>query len=170
MLITITIAPPACEYIATSNYHGVDVPLYTPITVTARTNDPDVVEITFRWHEPPDGNGPTRWEETVPISSDDDVHPLAPALTSPDGEDLPYYAESTHAPDVLGDWGVQVFFQGPDGTDKSGVENVVKIRATSFNTTPEIPLGTIGASTVMLIAIAFFLIRQKKLTGPRLNT
>lgn len=161
---TTVYAPPSSyRYEATSNYHGEDVPVGTPVIVTARTNDPGVVEVFFRWYEPPDGSGLVSWEETKPIQSDDGIQPLGEELSG--AGDLPYYAISTHAPDVLGDWGVQVFFLGPNGKDKSNVENVVMIRATSLNATPEIPLGTMGAATVMILVLAFYMIKQKKQAG-----
>jgi len=165
---SIVYAPPSYRYEATSNYHGEDVPVGTPVIVTASTNDPGVVEVFFRWREPPDGDGPVSWEETKIIQPDDGIHPLEDDISSVG--DLPYYAFSIHAPDVLGDWGVQVFFLGPNGKDKSDVENVVMIRATSFNATPEIPLGTIGAATVMVLALAFYMMKQKRQAGLPLNT
>jgi len=170
MLTTITYAPPGHQYIATSNYHGVDVPVYTPVTVTARTDDPSVAQVTFRWHESPDGNGPVKWEE-IELIQEDGFNPLGKDVdASSSGEDLPFYAMNTHAPDTLGDWGVQVFFQGSDGKLKSGIDSVIMIRATSFNATPEIPLGTIGAATVMVLALAFYMMKQKRQAGLPLNT
>ncbi|UCC57733.1 MAG: hypothetical protein JSW14_04970 [Candidatus Bathyarchaeum sp.] len=45
-------------YAVTSNYEGVDVPIGAEVIITALTIDPDVDRVTFRWHEPPEGNGP----------------------------------------------------------------------------------------------------------------
>ena len=52
------------------------------------------------------------------------------------------YAQETWDPSELGplelgEWGVQVFFQDSTGKDRAGVPMVVKIKATSFNVTPE---------------------------------
>jgi len=156
------------RYEATSNFHGQDVPMLTPVTVTASTNDPSIERVFFRWREPPDGNGDISFEETKDIQTDGGAIPLEQGISG--AGDLPYYAMSTHIPDMLGDWGVQTFFQSSDGTTKSGVPDTLKIRATSFNATPEIPLGTIGATTVMILALAFYMIKQKKQAGLPLKT
>ena len=37
------------------------------------------------------------------------------------------YAQDTKVPDVIGDWGVQAFFQDSTGRTKSGLEDVIKI-------------------------------------------
>jgi len=147
-------------YAITSNHHGVDVPPGTPVTVTAGTLDPSVVQVTFRWHEPPDGNGPVAWEDVVNVSPNGTMGEWNNGSST-----LIFYAQNTHVPDELGDWGVQVFFQDSTGTEKSGVENVIKIRATSFNAVPEIPLGTIGATAAMFIALAFLMVKKKKTVG-----
>jgi len=143
-------------YAITSNYHGVDIPPSTPVTVTAGTLDTNVVQITFRWHEPPDGDGPVRWEVTVPIFTN--------GTTGEWNNGTPAeirYAENTQIPDVLGDWGVQAFFQDSTGKDRAGLEDVINIKATSFNAIPEVPLGTIVVSLAMLGALGIFAIKKK---------
>jgi hypothetical protein len=142
-------------YAVTSDHHGIIVSLGTPVTVTAGTLDGRVSQVTFRWHSPPDGNGPVAWEDTVAVWQNGTAGQWNNGTTA-----LIWYANNTHAPDELGDWGVQVFFQDSEGRDVSGVENVIKIKATSFNAIPEIPLGTIGAVGAMVFALAFFVVKK----------
>ena len=71
------------------------------------------------------------------------------------------FAVSDYAPNIIGDWGVQPLFQDSTGQTIEGVEDVVAIRATSFNVIPEIPiLGAAGASLAMLAGFAFTVKRQ----------
>lgn len=146
-------------YAITSNVHGIDVPPGTPVTVTAGTLDSNVMNVTFRWHEPPDGNGPVRWEDTVPIFTDGTYGEWNNGTTAEIR-----YAENTHTlpPDVLGDWGVQAFFRDSTGKDKANLTNVIKTKATSFNAVPDVPYGTIGAAAVMLIALGLFVIKKRR--------
>ena len=142
-------------YAITSDYHGIDVMPGTTITVTAGTLDASVVEVTFRWHMP---NDTARWEETVAVSTNGTTGQWNNGTTA-----LIRYAQSTRIPDVLGDWGVQAFFQDSTGREKSGLEDVIKIRATSFNVVPEIPLiGTIGATAAMFLGLGLYMTRRKK--------
>lgn len=149
-------------YAITSNYHGIDVLLGTPVTVTAGTLNANVTQITFRWHMP---NETTRWEVTVPVYVNGTTGQWNDGTTA-----LIRYANNTQIPDLIGDWGVQAFFQDSSGRDRAELEDVISIRASSFNVIPEIPLGTIGAIVTMLIALAFFTIRKGKTAHPQLQT
>ena len=144
-------------YAVTSNYEGVDVPSGAEVIITALTIDPDVDRVTFRWHAPPDGNGPVAREVTVPVVDSGDDYTFSNGTTV----DI-FAAEDSYIPTILGDWGVQAFFQGADGKTKSGLEDVVSIKARSFFHVPEIPVGTIGAVAAMAIAFGLFAIRKKK--------
>lgn len=143
-------------YAITSNYHGIDVPLGTPVTVTAGTLDSNIVQVTFRWHRPPNGNGPVAWEDVVPVWQNGTMGQWNNGSWS-----LISYAQNTHNIDEMGDWGVQAFFQDSHGKEKSGLENVVKIKATSFNAIPEVPLGTIAVVLAMIGALGIFAIKKK---------
>ena len=156
ILSTIVYAPLATlstGYAITSNYEGIDVPMGSEVIITALTTDNSVDAVTFRWHEPPDGNGPIAREVTVPVNPSDDDYGT--------GENV-YFAEDSYFPTILGDWGVQAFFQGVDGKSKSNIEDTINIKATSFNAIPEIPLGTIGATAAMIFAFGFFAVKKKK--------
>jgi hypothetical protein len=138
------------DYAVTNNWQGIDVPIGSNVIVTAWTTDATVYQVTFLWKNP----GETIvWTDIVPVFSNGTTY----------DDMLVYYAISTHTPQDLGDWGVQALFQSPDGSTKQGVEEVIAIRATSFNVIPEIPLiGTMGAAAAMLLGLGIFTTRRKK--------
>ena len=124
---------PHYTYTVTNNYHGIDTPLGATVVVTATTDDPDVVNVVFLWK---DATATEQWRETVAVVFDG----------------TNYVAQSTGSPDSLGDWGVQALFVGSDGQTIQEVENVVAIKATSFNVVPEVPiLGTAGIAGAMAL-------------------
>ncbi|MGD8506194.1 MAG: hypothetical protein PVF15_05960 [Candidatus Bathyarchaeota archaeon] len=151
-------------YAIATNYHGIDILPGIPVTATAGTTDDSVTKVTFRWHRPPDGNGPIAWEvEVSPLS----ISPYPPPNVPQEVIDYAnsttiWYAQNTQVPDEIGDWGIQVFFQDSEGKDRAGVEDVVKIRAESVNVIPEIPFGTIGAAAAMIMALTLFALKKKK--------
>jgi len=149
-------------YAITSNVHGIDILPGTPVTITAGTLDSNVVKITFRWHEPPDGNGPVRWEVTKFVYTNG---------TQGQWNDGTWadirYANDTQTPDIIGDWGVQAFFRDSTGKDRAGLANVISIKATSFNTVPEVPFGTIAILVSMFGALSVFIIKKKTFVPKR---
>lgn len=141
-------------YAIDTNYHGIDVFPSTPVTATAGTLDPGVVNVTFRWHMP---NGTPRWDVTKVVWTNG---------TQGQWNDGTWanisYANDTRILDVLGDWGVQAFFIGPEGSDRANLTDVVKIRAQSFNVVPEVPLGTVITVASMLAALGIFTLKKKR--------
>ena len=138
-------------YAITSNYHGIEVPPGSSVVVTAMTTDQSVYQVTFLWKDP---TGQTADREAV--------KPLFTNGTMYNGK-LIHYAISENIVSTIGDWGVQALFQAPDGTTKQGITEVVKIRATSFNVIPEVPLiGTAGASIAMLSGLAYRLRKKNQ--------
>lgn len=140
-------------YAVTSNYHGIDVPIPSPVAVTAMTTDGDVYQVTFLWKKP-DGS---LWlsEEVSPLYEDGEY----------EGKPI-YKADSTQTPDEIGDWGVQALFQSPDGKTKQGIEEVIKIKATSFFAIPEAAvIGTLGTVVAMLLGFGLFTTRRKNKTS-----
>jgi hypothetical protein len=134
-------------YGVTSNYHGIDVPSGTPVTVTAMTTDPSVDAVQFIWKNPA---GQIAQTETKKVYSNG---------TTFEGKPV-YYANSTFTPNAMGDWGVQAKFLDIHHFCRfTWVEKVAR-RATSFNVIPEIPLiGTAGASIAMLLGFTY---KQKR--------
>jgi len=147
-------------YAVTSDYHGIDVMIGSPVNATALTLDSTINRITFKWNAP---NG----TEGVWI----DVWDL-PLLTDGMGTwnngtmATIRYAYSIHNPDSVGDWGVKVLFQGPNGKTKEGFDEVVQIKATSFNAVPEVPFGTVAILMAMLGALGVFAIKKRRIAIP----
>jgi hypothetical protein len=140
-----------------TNYQGVDVAPGTPVTATAMTLNPNVTQVTFLWKNP--GNG-TEFTDVVPVYTNG-------TLGSGKVKGTPYtnvpvsFANATQTPNAIGDWGVQALFQDSGGQTIEDVENVVAIRARSFNVIPEIPiLGTLGASIALLAGFTYKIKRK----------
>lgn len=142
-------------YAITSNYHGKDAPLLATVTVTGCTLDQIVTQVTFRWHRPDDT---VVREVTVPVFTNGTSGQWNDGTTA-----LIRYAIDSFRPDVLGDWGVQAFFQDSAGKHKAGLNNVIKIKATSFNVVPEVPFGTAAILLSMFGALGVFAIKKKRL-------
>jgi len=141
------------DYVVTSDYHGKDVQLGTDVHVVATTTDSTVYQVTFIWH---DAASIVRFgPEAVSLSG---------TTTDADGNSVFIFNAPVHAPNSVGDWGVQALFQGPDGKTREGITEVVATRATSFNVVPELPLiGTAGASVAMVLGLALFKAKRKPL-------
>jgi len=136
-------------YAVTTDYHGEEVPPGTLITAIAGTTDEHVTHVTFIWKYP---NEAVAYEVTMPVYTNGSTY---------DGK-LVYYANSSYAPNLLGDWSVQALFIGDGGTRKANHTNVIKVRATSFNVTPEFPIvGSAGALGVMLLSLRVYMRRKK---------
>jgi hypothetical protein len=139
---------PHYDYNVTNNYHGINIPIKTPVVVTATTNNPDVHSVVFIWK---DASKTEQWRETVTVKS---------------GK-----AQSIGQPNSTGDWGIQALFVGHDGKTIQKVENVVANKATSVNVirsvnqVPEFPiLGTAGI--VGALAIGLVVQAKRKNTKP----
>ena len=129
-------------YAVTRDYHGIDVIPFTEVTVTARTTDADVETVTFVWKYP---NGTIAFiDAEVPVWSNGTYY----------DSKLIQYAQSSNSPNTLGDWGVQAFFNGEDGSIRGQESDVIAIRATSFFVIPEVPLGTVGILLAFAVALA----------------
>lgn len=148
-------------YAITTDYHGEIVPPGTLVTATAGTTDSSVEKVTFRWHFP---NGSVAREiEASPLLTSPYPPPNVPQeVIDYENSTIIWYVQDDMVPNVVGDWGVQAFFQGNDGKDKSNVTDVIMIRAESFEAIPETPMGTIGAAATMIIALALFALKKKK--------
>jgi len=142
-------------YTVTTDYHGEDVLPGALVTATASTTDPNVLNVTFVWMFP---------NETIAIIDAEIVVWSNGAKWPDDDTGSPiYYAQSSFRPTVLGDWGVQAWFNGPGGHLHGPETDIIAIRATSFNVIPEIPvIGTAGAVTAMLLGLGFFWKKKKK--------
>lgn len=130
-------------YGVTSNYHGIDVPAGSPVTVTAMTTDPSVDVVKFIWKNPA---GQIVHKEIKKVYANGTTYNDKPV----------FYATSTFTPEAMGDWGVQAKFLDVHRICRwIWVEKVAR-RATSFNVIPEVPLiGTAGASVAMFLGLTY---------------
>jgi hypothetical protein len=141
-------------YAITSNYHGKDVPLMATVIVTAGTLDSRVTQVTFRWHRP---NDTVVREVTIPVFTNGTTGQWNNGTTA-----LIKYAIDSFRPDLPGDWGVQAFFRDSGGKNRAGINDVIKIKATSFNVVPEVPFGTAVILLSMFGALGVFAIKKKQ--------
>jgi hypothetical protein len=140
-----------------TNYQGVDISPGTPVTATAMTIDPSVTQVTFLWKNP---GGGTVYTDVVLVYTNG-------TLGSGKVKGTPYtdvpvrFANATQTPNAIGDWGVQALFQDSGGQTIEGIENVVAVRARSFNVIPELPIiGTLGAAIAMLAGFTYKMKRK----------
>jgi hypothetical protein len=140
-------------YYVTSDWHGIDTPLGTDVHVKAYTTDTDVTYVTFIWRNA--ANNVVYGPDVVNTKSTDGEY---------GGKTVYVFEAPVHAPDSIGDWGVQVIFQGPTGQTVNSFVDKIAIRATSFNVIPEVPLlGTVGASAAMIGALGLKLKRKNQI-------
>jgi len=114
------------------------------VDAKAGTTDPNVEYVVFRWLAP-DGTVISRDPEDV-VDVEDEWDPTY-------GMNV-LVARSTYAPEIVGDWGVQVFFYGEGGHLRG--EAIIRIRATSFFVIPEVPIGALTVLLTMLAGLAIF--------------
>jgi hypothetical protein len=137
-------------YAVTTDYHGTDAPLGTVVTAIAGTTNTDVVNVTFLW----------KCNDVIQFR--DENKPVRSNGTTYNGK-LIYYANSSYRLDAIGDWGVQALFIGNSGTTKVDYPNVIKVRATSVNAVPDLPVvGTAGALVTMLFGLGLFLHKKRQ--------
>ena len=151
-------------YAVTTNWHGIDVPGGQVVIATAGTIDQNVKKIEFIWKN---ANEFIIWDENITVSG--------PLVTSAVPGNVPqevvdwanskngvkyWYAQSSHTPTEVGDWGVQVRFFGIVRVRGNSEVDFV-VRATSFNMVPETPWGPIAISATLLGALGLFVFRKK---------
>lgn len=150
-------------YAITTNWHGIEVPLGKSVTAWAGTTDSNVEEVLFLWKRPNNTTfaevrvkvkGPYTTPE-VPNGVPEEISEWA--QNQKYGNINVYYANNTQTPDTIGEWGVQALFIGKGGKAKMGVAMVIRIRATSLNVVPDLPVvGTAGAVATMLLGLGLF--------------
>ncbi len=162
----------------TSNYHGIDVPVGEAVTSTAgwcpayiNPNSQEYgvqfLTVTFVWHDPANN---TVWTDRValqgpfttgidPIPSNVPKEILDWYNANPGA--VWYYAQDTHTPTGLGDWGVQAIFQNHILKHNGQTELLHVTRGTSMNVIPEVPFGTIAILVGWLGVLGIFALRRK---------
>jgi len=153
-------------YAITTNWHGQDVPVGAPVTAWAGTTNENVDKIRFLWLDPEEN---IRYEAIVTKDyivnyTTPDYPPGAPDEIIDWAEKNPnitiWYANNTQTPDSVGEWTVKAWFYSPEGHLMNST--VTKIRATSFNTVPYTPIGTIIIAVTMIAALTAFITRKRK--------
>jgi hypothetical protein len=150
-------------YAVTSNINGTPV-AGNPVTIIAGTLDSTVKVVTFRWLAPPNGSGDCLLDETVPVYTNGTIGQWNNGTQAEIR-----YAQSTFKV-YQGEWIVQVIFHSFEGeaiAEKSFRIDVIDsdLVATDTGTifyTPELPLGTIGATVAMGAALGLFMIKKKR--------
>jgi phosphotransferase system HPr-like phosphotransfer protein len=141
-------------YAVTSNYHGINVPPNTAVTVTAMTTDRCVDVVKFIWKNPA---GQVMFEEIKKVYSN------GTTFNDNGRIKLVYFANSTFTPDAMGDWGVQAKFIDVNGFCWCCCTKQIHRRATSFNVIPEVPvIGTVGASAAMFAGLGYKIKRKRQ--------
>ena len=125
-----------------------DVQIGAEVTITAKTNDSNVDYVKFYIDSP--------------IGSDPDPLKVSPLQWTWDGTKKVYYATLTLTVDEIGDWKIKAYFKG-GGDSWWWCDDVCVVRCCRFHVVPEIPmLGTIGASSSLLLGFAYKLKRKTK--------
>jgi len=149
-------------YAVTTDKHGMEVPLGTPVTAWAGTTDLSITEVKFRWLYP---NGSEF--DIVSVYWDDPDHT---SVDEWEGQPVRQF-NNTIIPNVVGDWGVQaIFYNSTGGPGRGPVPTQpykVAIRARSFFAIPEVAIGTIAILISMFGALGFFAVRKKRITLTR---
>jgi hypothetical protein len=143
-------------YAVTSNMEGNEVESGTPLTIMAGTLDLTVKTVTFRWLAPPNGSGDCVLEETVTVNINGTI-----GYWDNGKPGRLRYAESTYVVFYQGEWKVEVIFHTSEGQTSIGYPIYVKGDQEIFST-PEMPLGTIGATVAMAAALGLFMIKRKR--------
>lgn len=154
-------------YAVTTNWHGQDVPLGESVTAWAGTTHSEVQKVQFRWIAPDEET--VVWDPwievfgpyTTPAVPDGVPQEIIDWAEDHLGVDI-LYAQNTQTPDLLGDWGVQALFHAGSGKIKGEDSTIVAIRASSMNTVPEVPFGTIAISLSMFVILGVFAIKRKR--------
>ena len=140
-------------------WNGGEIYVYQDATVRACTTHPphpEATQVAFRWIRPDGSN----W--TV------GPFPLTNSSDTWDGKWI-FDAYNTKTLDMLGDWGVQALFCGPDGKELPiSPCPTVNIKAISWHVIPEVPLGTIMSLLGMLGGICVFAIVKRKTVVPKI--
>ena len=148
-------------YRVTTDRHGEEVPLATPVTAWAGTTNMNVDEVKFRWLRPNGSEYVVVAVTTFTMGTWVDSHGVTHAVRE---------FNNTQTPDVVGDWGVQGIFYGDEGHGRGPIANQTEptaIRARSFFSVPEVAIGTIAAVLAMFGALGLFAMKKKRVSIKR---
>ena len=145
------------DYCLTSNFEGIDeIPLNANVEVVAATNDRRIDKVKFIWINPDNEELPP---ETVPVEEamDTDGTPLCHKTANV------IQATSEHILNKDGIWRVKAYFIDQFGVCWFNFERVIAKRCISLFVVPEVPLlGSVGASTAMLLSVLAYKAKKKQ--------
>ena len=146
-------------YAVTTDWHGMEVPLEEEVTAWAGTTNDSIVEVKFRWMKP---DGTDWWEygtyegsQEWPVGSGQIVYEWTSSVTPIDPLT------------DIGDWGVQAVFYNGEGHGVGPIPEQpgkVAVRARSFFSVPEVPIGTVAVVVAMFGALGFFALKRKNIS------
>jgi len=142
-------------YAITTDYHGVEATVETLITATAGTTDTSITNVTFVWKYP---NDTIAFEDVdIPVWSNGSKYPN-------ENGSLIFYAQSSFAPTIEGEWGVQAYFKGSGGHLRGNGTDIIAIKATSNDIViPETSIiSVIGTLGVVSIVWTLLYCKRKK--------
>jgi len=138
-------------YRVTTDRHGEEVVIGEAVTAWAGTTNLDIDEVKFRWMDPDGG-------ETI-------VNVTSYTMGEWEGQPVKEFSNTTW-PFVEGDWGVQGVFYDHENPG-NGIGPIpaqpypVQIRARSFFSVPEVPIGTIIVVVAMFGALGLFALKRR---------
>jgi len=152
-------------YAVTTNYHGITVNIGSPITATAGTTNLNVLQVEFLWMDP--GKNIHRDVTVSLLEVSRTTYPWPGPINDEiiqwcdsQSSTLHYkFAQDTLPGELLdeaGDWTVQAHFLN------TGEKPEDRIRATSWMSIPEAPLGTITILLGMFGALSLYLTTKRK--------
>jgi len=142
-------------YRVTTDHHGQEVLVGENVAAWADTTDNTTTKVIFTW---------IYNDTTVKRNVTVEVYTIwytngEPGV--PDGTEV-YRFTDTYQPDEVGEWAVKAKFINSEGQTSQSDKDSFPVRATSFNTIPYTPLGTIAI--ILLMAVAFITILSRKNT------
>lgn len=154
-------------YAITTDWHGETVPFGERVTAWAGTTNSSVYKVEFEWLNETDH---VIFEENITnlVSYTTPSVPLGVPQEIIDWADkypnyTILYANSSQIPNSIGNWTVKAYFYALGGHVRGPETNIVKMRATSLHTVPDIPVvGTAGAVAAMLLGLGLFWHKKKK--------
>lgn len=155
----------ASGYRITTDHHGIDVIIGETVTAWTDTTDLTTCEVTFTW----------KWNDNETPKRTTDVTEYITWYTGVDGwpeePGVPHGTEvrrftNSYSPDELGDWAVKATFLNSYGQTLASDNDSFPVKATSFHSIPEVPIGTIAIVLIMFGSLGLFAIRRRKTPLP----
>lgn len=155
----------ASGYRIVTDHHGIDVIMVETVTAWADTTNLATYKVTFAWK----WNGSETPKQTTDVTEYITWYtgvggwPEEPGV--PHGTEVRRFTDS-YSPDEVGDWAVKATFLNGHGETLASEDDSFPVRATSFHSIPEVPIGTIVIILTMFGSLSLFVIRKRKTPLP----